>query len=88
MLEAEALDRDIKLMDRVLFEVRTDLENGGAGVAALLASPDEIMAVAYNTIRETGDLTNHAEMVLLHGVSRDLQEMDEQDRDALTFTSS
>jgi tRNA(Arg) A34 adenosine deaminase TadA len=52
---------------------------------ALLASPAEIMAVAYNTIQEIADLTNHAEMVLLHGVSRDLQEMDEQDRDALTF---
>jgi tRNA(adenine34) deaminase len=85
MLEEQASERDIKLMNRVLREARTDLEIGGAGVAALLASPDEIMAVAYNTIRETGDLTNHAEMVLLHGVSRQLQEMDEQDRRALSL---
>ena len=40
---------------------RMDLDNGGTGVVALLASPDEIVAVAYTTIRETGDLTNHAE---------------------------
>jgi tRNA(adenine34) deaminase len=51
----------------------------------LLASPDQIIGVAHNTIQETGDLTNHAEMVLLHGVSRELQEMDAQDRHALTL---
>jgi tRNA(Arg) A34 adenosine deaminase TadA len=72
-------------MDRALREARTALAYGGAGVAALLASPDQIIAVAHNTIQETGDLTNHAEMVLLHGVSRELQEMDEQDRHALTL---
>jgi len=69
----------------VLQEARTNLATGGAGVAALLASPDEIIAVAYNTILETGDLTNHAEMVLLHGVGRLLQEMDEPDRHDLTL---
>jgi tRNA(adenine34) deaminase len=51
----------------------------------LLASPDQIIGIAHNTIQETGDLTNHAEMVLLHGVSRELQEMDAQDRHALTL---
>jgi len=44
----------------------------------LLASPDQIIAVAHNTIQETGDLTNHAEMVLLHGMGRELPEMDER----------
>ena len=72
-------------MDRALREARTELAYGAAGVAALLASPDQIVAIAHNTIEETGDLTNHAEMVLLHGVGRQLQEMDEQDRHALTL---
>jgi tRNA(adenine34) deaminase len=78
-------ERDIQLMDRALREARMDLAYGGAGVAALLASPDQILAVAHNTIPETGDLTNHAEMVLLRGVGRQLQEMHERDRRALTL---
>jgi hypothetical protein len=72
MLEEQASERDLRLMDEVLREARTDLAHGGARVAALLASPDQIIAVAHNTIQETGDLTNHAEMVLLHGMGREL----------------
>ena len=52
-------------MDRVLQEARAALAAGGAGVAALLASPNKIIAVGLNTIQDTGDMTNHAEMVLL-----------------------
>jgi tRNA(adenine34) deaminase len=85
MQTEKASERDIKLMDRALREARTDLAYGGAGVAALLASPDQIIAVAFNTIHETGDLTNHAEMVLLHGVGRQLKEMDEQARRSLSL---
>ena len=59
-------ERDYALMDRVLQEARAALAAGGAGVAALLASPNKIIAVALNTIQDTGDMTNHAEMVLLH----------------------
>ena len=44
-------ERDIKLMDRALREARTSLDYGGAGVAALLASPDQIIGVARNTLR-------------------------------------
>src|SRR5258707_2453411 len=85
MLEEQASERDFMLMDEVLREARTDLAYGGAGVAALLASADQIIAVAFNTIHETGDLTNHAEMVLLHGVGRPLKEMDEQARRSLSL---
>jgi tRNA(adenine34) deaminase len=58
-------ERDYALMDRVLQEARAALAAGGAGVAALLASPNKIIAVGLNTIQDTGDMTNHAEMVLL-----------------------
>ena len=61
----EPTERDYALMDRVLQEARTALAAGGAGVAALLASPNKIIAVGLNTIQDTGDMTNHAEMVLL-----------------------
>jgi len=61
----EPTERDYALMDRVLQEARAALAAGGAGVAALLASPNKIIAVRLNTIQDTGDMTNHAEMVLL-----------------------
>jgi tRNA(adenine34) deaminase len=85
MRTEKASERDIKLMDQVLREAHTALAYGGSGVAALLASPDRIIAVAHNTIRETGDLTNHAEMVLIHEVGRELQKMNEQARRSLTL---
>jgi tRNA(adenine34) deaminase len=85
MQTEKASEWDIQLMDRALREARTELAYGGAGVAALLASPDQIIAIAHNTIKETGDLTNHAEMVLLRGVGRELQQMDERGRHALTL---
>jgi tRNA(adenine34) deaminase len=85
MPKEEASELDIKMMDQLLQKARTDLSNGGTGVAALLASPEQIIAVAHNTIKETGDLTNHAEMVLLHEVGRQLQAMEEQDRHELTI---
>ena len=42
MLSDQASDVDLKLMDKVLQEAHTDLANGGAGVAAMIASPDQI----------------------------------------------
>src|SRR5688572_17068771 len=71
-------------MDRVLEEARDALAKGGAGVAALLASPDEIIATGGNTIQETGDMTDHAEMVLLHRAGSQLQTMEDQCRRKLT----
>jgi tRNA(adenine34) deaminase len=61
----EPTERDYALMDRVLQEARAALAAAGAWVAALLASPNKIIAVGLNTIQDTGDMTNHAEMVLL-----------------------
>jgi tRNA(adenine34) deaminase len=85
MPEEQLSEVDMRLMEQALQEAHGNLANGGAGVVALLASPEQILAVAHNTIQETGDLTNHAEMVLLHGVSRQLQEMDEDERHDLTL---
>jgi tRNA(adenine34) deaminase len=85
MEKEQASQRDRMLIDNVLQEARMALSEGGAGVAALLASPEQIIAVARNTIQETGDLTDHAEMVLLHKVGRKLQAMDEQERHTLSL---
>jgi tRNA(adenine34) deaminase len=75
---------DCTLMDRVLQEAHDALVQGGAGVAALLASPDKIIAVARNTIQETGDMTGHAEMVLLHRVGKQLRTMNDEQRRTLS----
>jgi tRNA(adenine34) deaminase len=85
MPEPQASERDIMLMDEVLKEARRALAQGGAGVAALLASPHEIIAQGHNASRQTGDLTDHAEMVLLHRVGKKLQEMDEPARRSLSL---
>ena len=77
--------RDVTLMDRTLQEAGKALSEGGAGVAALLASQDEVVAIGRNAIRETGDLTQHAEMVLLHEVGSKLQSMNDQQRRALSL---
>jgi tRNA(adenine34) deaminase len=81
----QASERDIMLIDEVLKEARAALARGQAGVAALLASPHEIIAHGRNLSQETGDLTDHAEMVLLHQVGKKLQEMDEATRRSLSL---
>ena len=80
-----ASKRDIDLMDFALRDAQIALDQGGAGVCALLASPNEIIEVARNRIQETGDLTNHAEMVLLREVGPKLHEMEDQARRSLTL---
>lgn len=85
MLNEHASELDFLLMDQVLGEARTVLAQGGAGVAALLASPYQIIARGRNTSRETGDLTDHAEMVLLRKVGRQLQEIEEKTRRSLSL---
>jgi tRNA(Arg) A34 adenosine deaminase TadA len=85
MADEHASERDMALMDETLAEARAALAQGGAGVAALLASPDEIIARGRNTSQETGDLTDHAEMVLLHKVGRRLRDMSEPARRSLTL---
>jgi tRNA(adenine34) deaminase len=84
MSEERPSEVDMRLMEEALREAQSNLASGGAGVVALLASVDQTIAVAHNTIQETGDLTNHAEMVLLHEVSRQLQKMREDERHDLT----
>jgi tRNA(adenine34) deaminase len=54
-------------------------------VAALLASPDTIIAVGRNTIEATGDMTDHAEMVVLDRVEPQLRTMDGPHRRMLSL---
>jgi tRNA(adenine34) deaminase len=85
MSKPEPSERDIMLIDEVLNDARKALARGHAGVAALLASPREIIGRGRNTSQDTGDLTDHAEMVLLHEVGKKLQAMDESTRHSLSL---
>jgi tRNA(adenine34) deaminase len=83
--EEQASERDIALMDETVAHARKALAQGWAGVAALLASPSEIIARGRNTSQETGDLTDHAEMVLLRKIGRNLQVMNQRTRRSLSL---
>jgi tRNA(adenine34) deaminase len=85
MASAYFSEQDTFFMDQALQEARLALSQGGAGVAALLALPDKVITVARNEIQETGDLTSHAEMVLLRKTGRQLAQMDEQTRHRLSL---
>src|SRR5215471_20152967 len=85
MADANFSEQDAIFMDQVLEEARLAFFQGGAAVAALLALPEKVVAVARNEIQETGDLTSHAEMVLLRKTGRQLIEMDEQTRHRLSL---
>jgi tRNA(Arg) A34 adenosine deaminase TadA len=85
MSELQITERDIILIGKVINDAHEALAQGQAGVAALLATPHEVIARGRNTSQETGDLTDHAEMVLLHLVGRKLQEMDERLRHSLSL---
>jgi tRNA(Arg) A34 adenosine deaminase TadA len=83
--EKQASERDIAMMDKTVAQARQALAQGWAGVAALLASPSEIIATGRNMSAETGDLTDHAEMVLLRKIGRNLQVMNQQARRSLSL---
>lgn len=76
---------DVRMIDRALEEARRAIDEGGAGVAAILARGEEILVLARNTIDATGDMTDHAEMVALHRAARALEAMGDEERHALTI---
>lgn len=76
--------KDEEMMEKALVEARTAIANGGAGVAALLLWRDEIIAIDRNRCDE-GDLTAHAEMVVLRQAAQRLNQMSEEDKAELTL---
>jgi tRNA(adenine34) deaminase len=76
---------DERMVGRALEEANRALDEGGVGVAAVLARGDEILVVARNSMGETGDMTDHAEMVALRRAARLLEGMGEAERHALTM---
>lgn len=78
-------ETDVRMIDMALDEARRAIDEGGAGVAAVVAQGDEVLLVARNRIDETGDMTAHAEMVALRELAGRLREMGDDERHALTL---
>lgn len=77
--------KDYEMMDRAIQEARDALASGKVGVAALLLWQEEILALGHNAYVETGDMTAHAEMVVLRTVARRLSQMSEQEKAQITI---
>lgn len=82
---ARQVAKDEKMMDKAIAEVQAAIDCGKAGVAALLLWQDEILALAHNLHVETGDLTAHAEMVVLREAAQRLDRMTDEEKAALTL---
>src|SRR5437763_14360769 len=73
------------MMEKAIHEARRAIDTGKAGVAALLRWHDEIMALDHNQYVETGDLTAHAEMVVLRSAAALLNALSTEEKAHLTL---
>lgn len=75
-------------MEQAIAEAQAAINNGKAGVGALLLWQGEILAIAHNMHVETGDITAHAEMVVLRKAAKRLDQMSEAEKADLTLYST
>lgn len=76
---------DVAMIDRVLELARSAIAQGKAGVAALMLWRDETLAFDHNQAVDTGDLTAHAEMVVLRQASSRLSQMSDAEKAEITL---
>ena len=77
--------KDEEMMAKAIALAQAAIDSGGAGVAALLLWGDEILALNRNLCMETGDLTAHAEMVVMREAALRLNQMTEQEKASVTL---
>lgn len=76
---------DEAMIQRVLEVAHRAIADGKVGVASLLRWRGEIIAIAHNLYVETGDLTAHAEMVVLRQAAKRLNQISEVQKAELTL---
>lgn len=76
---------DLAMIDRVLEEANKAIDNGKAGVAALLLWRDEILAIGHNTYEETHDMTAHGEIATLRTAAEKLFHMTDEEKAEVTI---
>lgn len=72
--------QDYEYIDKVIAEANAALDDGKAGVAAMLTWRGHIMALVHNMYEETGDVTAHAEMSLLRNVAKLIADMNDKQK--------
>jgi tRNA(adenine34) deaminase len=83
--EHEPTAQDRAMMEKAIHEAHRAIDAGKAGVAALLLWHDESVALDHNQYVETGDLTAHAEMVVLHSAAALLNTLSTEEKAHLTL---
>ncbi|HEY9907333.1 MAG TPA: nucleoside deaminase [Thermosynechococcaceae cyanobacterium] len=79
---------DEQLMAQAIAEAQSAIDQGKAGVGALLAWNDEVLAIGHNAYEETKDQINHAEIVVLHSAADRMADLSDAEREKLTLYST
>ena len=77
--------QDRAMMEKAIHEACRAIDAGKAGVAALLLWHNKIVALDHNQYVETGDLTAHAEMVVLRSAAALLNTLSTEEKAHLTL---
>lgn len=77
--------KDHEMMAKAIAEAKAGIDAGGTGIAALLLWRNEILALNRNRCLETGDLTAHAEIVILRDAAKRLNEMTQEEKAEVTL---
>lgn len=77
--------KDEQMIEQAIAIAQAAIDNGKAGVGAILLWQDEIVAKSHNMYEETGDITAHAEMVVLQKAAKRLDQMTNEDLAKLTL---
>jgi len=80
--------KDEEMIEKAIAEAQAAINDGKAGVGALLLWQDEILAIAHNMHIETGDITAHAEMVVLRKAAKRLDQMSDAEKADLKLYST
>jgi tRNA(adenine34) deaminase len=86
--EGRATEQDVEMMRKVVDEAQRAIDIGKAGVGALLLFDGEILALGHNRAEETGDMTAHAEMVVMRDAAFRLGQMSDEEKARITIYST
>ncbi|UFP96194.1 nucleoside deaminase [Gloeobacter morelensis MG652769] len=71
---------DIDCIDMVIAEANAALDEGKAGVGAMLTWRGKVLALEHNRYAETHDITAHGEMFILRAQAERLDGMSDEDK--------
>ena len=78
-------ERDERLMEQAIAEAQQAINEGKAGVGAMLVWGDEVIVCTHNKFEETKDQINHAEIVALHKAAGRLAQLSDEEKAQLTM---